>query len=991
MNPKKLLKGILRGTFLILVFTFIFINCVVYAEDNDGFSDPVGEYDEGSGCASLKPEELCKETDRKPDSPTVIKRYGIQIINLGGDKFKLTMSKNCAEKVYFKVLTINKDTGHSAVGKELKCDSPVEIDMNGVPADETNDFGIDGVTVVLRSNCNVVNSPKEKNSCKWNYVQAELFATRVAEADIETIHYTEPEIGEIQTTNSIIDCKNKTYQSGTTTGSFKRGDGSFYDKFCLSKKMAIDGQNGNKSYGEVPGGKYTGDPITFKCDYRIDNIPTNPDTLVGEGYWTNSNYIYGTRKHKETATLYYHYAPNPEKNKADGGHVGSKEISCEVTCEEAVEVQYGPPVASSAGMCFEYKVRATSRVSCNMTDFPPDTDLCSGNVCTPVPDCWHSGGNILTQAGPNDEFNACVQRCDGGKYTKKCSTSCYNQVYGSVSAYAKTNSVYFDELFASDIYQKGQRGSSYTCEGYYASNGSENSNNKEGRTVKEMYWNGMNNEWNGGAWTAGRYYCKGWQNRDLSYREWFYADENGFFRKLFSSGLCGAECIWTQCLGDVYLNTYIPCNKVPGGTESKFCSGNKLNIVEFDCDQNKKKYEALVRACLDKSTCSTTTAEFTIDVDYTKKDGQAVKVKLPYNGQKDSITNSSTVVTTTQENANTTLIPNFPGEHEGIYGCYMMGGNKDRYRVTWGTPSTWMNLKTGEISFEPKSGDKLVDKGGAWFEVKDKFCLPGDTKPVNVRWANAYLRAKIVNFGLWDQLSPSNPAIEDLCKFGSTDGSIATIDPGSITESDITYNILAKAVNFGLLEWDFNIKCFYGIANPDNPDPDIPTLPDCSGEEYRVRSTDLENLFPSTDGSQKAAGEAGRMPGFNWSEYAVNTKKNEDYKSDPVAYMKKLQEEARNAKANGTEIYTSDNLDYEFVLMPDTIREMRKSAAGNMGGANYTSFKDSDFSITSGVGRYRSSKIRGLAGSNKIPDIPAINCNNMKNYGSNECDPVHNG
>ena len=70
---------------------------------------------------------------------------------------------------------------------------------------------------------------------------------------------------------------------------------------------------------------------------------------------------------------------------------------------------------------------------------------------------------------------------------------------------------------------------------------------------------------------------------------------------------------------------------------------------------------------------------------------------------------------------------------------------------------------------------------------------------------------------------------------------------------------------------------------------------------------------------------------------------------------------------------------------------MRKSAAGNMGGSNYTSFKDSDFSITSGVGRYRSSKIRGLAGSNKIPDIPAINCNNMKNYGSNECDPVHNG
>ncbi len=33
------------------------------------------------------------------------------------------------------------------------------------------------------------------------------------------------------------------------------------------------------------------------------------------------------------------------------------------------------------------------------------------------------------QAGPNDDFDACVNSCDGGKYTQSCINSCYNTVY----------------------------------------------------------------------------------------------------------------------------------------------------------------------------------------------------------------------------------------------------------------------------------------------------------------------------------------------------------------------------------------------------------------------------------------------------------------------------------------------------------------------------------------------------------------------------------
>lgn len=36
-----------------------------------------------------------------------------------------------------------------------------------------------------------------------------------------------------------------------------------------------------------------------------------------------------------------------------------------------------------------------------------------------------------SSAGPNDDFDACVNSCDGGKYTQSCINSCYNTVYGN--------------------------------------------------------------------------------------------------------------------------------------------------------------------------------------------------------------------------------------------------------------------------------------------------------------------------------------------------------------------------------------------------------------------------------------------------------------------------------------------------------------------------------------------------------------------------------
>src|SRR5699024_9987167 len=64
----------------------------------------------------------------------------------------------------------------------------------------------------------------------------------------------------------------------------------------------------------------------------------------------------------------------------------------------------------------------------------------------------------------------------------------------------------------------------------------------------------------------------------------------------------------------------------------------------------------------------------------------------------------------------------------GYAGCYESGDEKNWYQAEWSFPGTWINNKTGEISYEDKTGNN------AWHVQKDKFCVPLDAKSVNTTW-----------------------------------------------------------------------------------------------------------------------------------------------------------------------------------------------------------------------------------------------------------------
>lgn len=966
MKLKKMLKG------LIGVVSFLFFLSFIFLFSFKNIDATAITY--------------CK--DGEIDKVKIAQMFGISM-----DKDTYEIKRDCGDQIEneYKKVPLFVDLEHSSFVSSvsdnfLTCDKKGSQSIKVTPqsqgvatialkavkstdlSDDSND--VDVRAFAVDNNSCYIKNPSFVISVEFNSSNVEKF---------QIVPYT----FESFAAGQYIDCEAREVLKDVRTGEkVSFSSPSFEDSFCKSKERAevtyvTEGHNGDN---------VKNDTQKFKCDYKIDsNTITDPALLKEDKYFTNLHSTFAEKKQNYYTDYVYHYSPS---------NTVTKSVSCEVTCQEAVDVEYGPPVASRAGMCFEYKVRVTSRVVCGMTVEPDVPSSAEVEVCTPAPTCMH-GDVPYEQGGPNEAFDSCIKKCDNGKYSKKCSNKCYQEVYGSISATAKVNSSYFNDFFTSKVSQSVLLGNaldsgntSKYCNGYYDWAGNK------------ITWTGRY----GNLFSPGRWYCtnnNSWsRHADGTCGNYGVYEDDGFFRQTKTGGgHCGDECSWGGCSKNQYLN------------ESFVDEDGTTYSIQGDYDENVKRYEDLVKKCSSKATCSTTEATFTISAGV-NREGGTVTYDFPYSKQKDTITHyNNDIVASTQNNDNTTLLPDYPYQYNGLWGCYRdsklldgdLGTGSDRYRSTWSFPGSWMNLKTGEVSYTPK--DKTCDGSESscvWYEHDHRFCIPLDAKNVNVTWWALYTQRKIGAQGL--SLSTSSTKISEICDFNS-EHSFVNVKESDLKEEDITWNINAKTTNFGYFDWSFDISCFYAINdNPlcshsccekDNCPTDEPD--ECKPEagEYRVRTTDPEDLFPSEDGTIiTTPTEAGRIPGYNWSEYAINNK-NEHYQSNPVEYMKQIQNATAEAKKLGTEIYNEGNLDYMFILSPKTLRQMRKDRVGTLNSQNnYAAFDDDRFTLNSktfGIARYRSDKIRDLGTENKIPEAPQLYCNNMFNWKTTKCDTSAHG
>lgn len=643
---------------------------------------------------------------------------------------------------------------------------------------------------------------------------------------------------------------------------------------------------------KIPGHTITisGNPsFSAKCRYDYLKMPgasyTNQygETINSDtDYYLNKDYYLGTQTTYSGADweYTYNYAPgNTVKKPLNGGNP-----TCERTCEEAVKLEYGPPVASKAGLCFEYKVKLTSYVTCKtkFTAQPPEENP---QYCNPAPRCRSVSGveRVLPQAGPVQEFDSCIENCDGGKYTQECSKKCYNEVYVEQKGKQKL-AVSYDNVQAKPL-------------NYSLTECLNNPNNEngcyyyDGGTIK---WKSRNHNWNTTA-GLGRWYLianreRGYDLSQLSNSSsWgiYVADESGFYRRNYSGTLCTDICNWRgdTCGKDQYLNQ---------GT------------IATDLKNNEKVYEAARQQCAGGVTCSSKTAELTISINYDTKDKEGkinkTKIEFPYTSEKkDSISSKGEGNSgkDTSNNAFSTIL-----DHDG---CYTSADAKNWYLAEWSFPGTYIHNKTGEITF------KVPDDTSGWYYENEKFCMPLDALSVNSKWWEWY---KIAKGNFADCCFTKEEIENELATNNNTSNG---------------YNIKATATDFGYFGWNFNIGCFYGLRNEvcnidEESSKKCCTTPICTGSNckttnglnYVVRTVDRKDLFPNRTVAGVVSSDT-RPIGFNWTDAAkILEFKNQDYHVDPTALIEQIENTADSLHSDDT------YLDYQFYLTPTTLRKIRE-------------------------------------------------------------------
>ena len=759
----------------------------------------------------------------------------------------------------------------------------------------------------------------------------------LTDVDSETLEY-ERQLENVTIDNSVgvVDCSNPI--------------DDFSRDYCSNGAIVVPA-NANKEVVNFSDVKNTRE---LKCAWKYnvngrDTIPTVKYSDNSNEYFSNVSYFETTKEENMPSAGKYQYNFNPSEEPKE-----ETINACKTECTETVKVEYGPPVASKAGLCFEYVVRVTSNVKCSVSSKPQKPK--TYRVCTPKPACVHTYKNKKPRtgvnAGPDEEFDKCIKACDGGKYTRACSKKCYDAIYGG-SSKSSSSSVAsrYNDIIASKI-DYGR------CDNYekaidkchclervhdkgFTVNNYDNNRTMYGCYYKEngkYLWKGYNAGTEAGERVPGRYY------KYITY--WNYDESNytvyteGFFRRTHDDDVCDADCSWKQnnCTSNTYLN--------PGWKKE-------------DKERNLAKYREAVKSCITAAKCSSTRTTFKIKItDNPSADGTGGKAEDTLVSEDN---NSCDAHGPSIDDLNYLL------EYKGCYkNCISNKGIY--YRGTWSFPGSWLNYKTGEVSY--------TNKGTGWKEYSNKYCIPLNAKNVNTKWWNYYYTLKFGD----SNVAINSGAFQNECNKGGT-GKSCNYKVYSVNESDIKYNILAETRNFGHFKWNFDIKCFYAlntnICDPDGSGSGNTDSKCTGGLQKSIRTVDLADMFPNKDGATHDSSTSGRDPGFNWSQYssyaAVGSDKTDSYLGQPQEYMKWVQ-------TLGDNVYNDRYLDYQVRLSKNDINTIKNKIKNGLVYSNFQDGSRGNVDVNSVV-NYRSNLLRSdLSGKTTFPTDDALKCNNMKNH-----------
>lgn len=674
---------------------------------------------------------------------------------------------------------------------------------------------------------------------------------------------------------------------------------------------------------------YNGTFKQLKCNVnsRAESFVTGSNGELKYNY-TNKNTFYEKREGEEVkATYNYGYSTND----TDVWDQESKTV-CKQTCEEAVIVEYGPPVASKAGFCFQYQVKIRSYVRCNVeVNDNGAPDWGKYKYCSPAPVCENGTSTYIRQGGPNEEFESCIQSCDGGKYSQECSNKCYKEVYSDVSSsnslalnYSDYKNYVTNISSIKDIKRGKNCNDSDGCY-YYSGN--------------KILWAQVNNQTNRGRWYTTEQYKTIWASDAVN---GYAPGADGFMRAVHGNDdLCNDKCHWEGCNENEYLN--------PSDAKADAAANYNEYVTKLNTE------------CKAKASCNESTATFTISVNYIDDEGEWT-INYPGGTKTKKGVSSGTTASLSSPskgNSNTDIVIDWGG-------CYKEDQDQANYLTEWTFPGTWVHNKTGDISYTKPSNSS------SWHKKDNKFCLPLNAKSVNAQWWE------------WNQLN--NGCYSDAS--GNYNGKSINWNINASVRKFGHFGHSTQDKKDGF-SWNFDISCFYAIrnetcdvddntkcCNTSNPPSGSSGGGDetCSGVScgttfnYSFRNVDTNNLFPATNGSDISdASQTGRTPGFNWSSDATDLS-NINYKIDPASLISSIQ--SRDTSID------DKYLEYRFKLDKITLQKIRNfTDSDSKNNGDYTAFNGRT-ELKDGIYFYSSPLINTNYGA-----LNTTNNNRYNNYG----------
>lgn len=381
----------------------------------------------------------------------------------------------------------------------------------------------------------------------------------------------------------------------------------------------------------------------------------------------------------------------------------------------------------------------------------------------------------------------------------------------------------------------------------------------------------------------------------------YYISKDGIKTQASKGGTwhCPMKCSYSGCSED---------NSLTSSDYSDLLNNNLASINDALND------------CKAKAECGEEkTTDFEVSVDRDGKSDKTTQTSTGYTqtvGDNQAHSTSGVTNGVCSDGRLSMFIPAFSGDtsSNGIFGqCYNgvdhdANGQPIQYQTTITFPGSWINLKTGEVSYECKTT--------GYRQKTQYYCTSYDENNKHSRWWN------------WVVNGNTNPNYYPEGFNPSTDGWNIKAKLGK----DIN---LGNDHGFGKYGWHIGFQCFY--ASYDKPTP-------CTGDccdnncdlknycyrgdpgkkeectivdddstklNYDIRVVSLDSMFPNN-----------RLRGFNWgssaklsaeegSEMAKQLSAN-GYDVDPVAYSKEIIKNQGGIGEEGT--YKDSNLDFRIVL-----------------------------------------------------------------------------